>query len=273
MSSPMWSIIICSINAAKFAQITQCYERLLAGRPFEIISIHDASSLCEGYNRGIAAARGDILVFSHDDILILEQTESPAFASKIEARLASDFDVLGFAGTTQLSDGYWWASGPRHMRGAIAHAGPGARQLSLFVYGVHDQPVERVQAVDGLCMIVHRDALAGLGFDAENFDGFHLYDLDFSFSAHLAGLRVGVMSDIPIVHMSVGAFNEVWQKYRVRFLNKHAVALGLSPDVSIPAPCRISARVANFQSTSELLAVWQPAYLRRATIALLRNTP
>lgn len=270
----MWSVIVCSINAAKFAQITCCYERLLAGRPFEIIGIHDAASLCEGYNRGIARARGDILVFSHDDILILDPpstlSSQPSFADKVESRL-QEFDVLGFAGTAKLTDGYWWASGPQHMRGAVAHAGPMSRQLSLFVYGVTADEVAPAQAVDGLCFIAHRRVVEKLGFDAETFDGFHLYDLDFSFSAHLLGLRVGVMSDIPVIHMSSGSFDAVWRTYRERFLAKHAKALGISPDAPVPAPRPISARAADFQDTSELLKVWRPEYLRRATIALLRS--
>lgn len=30
----------------------------------------DARSLCEGYNRGVAMSRGDVLIFSDDDIEI-----------------------------------------------------------------------------------------------------------------------------------------------------------------------------------------------------------
>lgn len=264
---PFWSVIVCSINAAKFAQITQCYERLLAGRPFEIIGIHDATSLCEGYNRGIAKARGDILVFSHDDILILDA----AFANKIESRMLDGYQLLGFAGSTRVTDGYWWASGVEYMRGAIAHAGPNAKKLLFFVYGVGDESTTPVQVLDGLCMIAHRSAVQKVSFDAKTFDGFHLYDMDFSLSAHLAGLRVGVMTDIPIIHMSSGAFDAAWQDYRERFVKKHARALGLSPNTPLPEVHALKARAAEFQDIAALHQVWQSAYLRRASIALLRS--
>lgn len=270
MSMPKWSVIICSIDAAKFAQVTQCYERLLAGRPLEIIGIHDATSLCEGYNRGIAQASGDILVFSHDDIVILDTQ----FADKVEARLADKVEapaLLGFAGTTQVRDAHWWAAGAASQRGAVAHAAPRAHMLSLFVYGVGENPVDSVQAIDGLCMIAHRRAVDTVQFDATTFDGFHLYDMDFSYRVHLAGLGVAVMNDVPIIHMSSGAFDAVWEKYRGRFLYKHAEALGLGADAVVPAPEPLQARVADFQSPAALIAAWQPKLLRRATVALLRG--
>ncbi|HEX5127108.1 MAG TPA: glycosyltransferase [Rhodocyclaceae bacterium] len=264
---PFWSVIVCSINAAKFAQVTSLYERLLADRPFEIIGIDDATSLCEGYNRGIAVARGDILVFSHDDILILDEN----FADKVEARLGDDFQVLGFAGSAQLTDGYWWASGPQHMRGAIAHAAPGDRKISLFVYGVNEAHTERVQALDGLCLIAQRRVVEKLRFDAETFDGFHLYDLDFTFSAAQTGFNVGAMTDIPIIHMSSGGFDTVWQAYRERFLEKHAAALNRQPNAPAPPPRALKARAVEFRDITALRAAWQPLYLRRATIALRRS--
>jgi len=263
---PAWSIIICSIDAGKFAQISQCYERLLAGRPYEIIGIHDARSLCEAYNRGVARARGEVLVFSHDDILIVD----PGFADKIEARLQT-FDLLGFAGTVLLSDAYWWASGPQHMRGVVAHAAPGQRQLSLFVYGVTQADVEPAQALDGLCMIARRSTLARQRFDEHRFDGFHLYDLDFSYSTHQLGMKVGVMTDIPILHYSAGVFGEDWRRYRRVFVEKHAATLGIDIHQPMQGPAQLKARAAEFQDLPALLAWWRKDYLRRASQAFLTS--
>ena len=115
MTTPKFSVIICSIEAAKFARVSERYKTLLAGHPFEIIGIHDARSLAEGYNRGIDQSDGDILVFSHDDVLILDS----GFADKIVDRLAR-FDLLGFVGTTGNARGT-----PPHLHYGI-YAGDGA---------------------------------------------------------------------------------------------------------------------------------------------------
>ena len=77
------SVIICSIDPRKFAQVSSSYDHALAGVEHEIIGIHDASSLAEGYNRGIDRARGDALDFSHDDVDVL----SPDFAARVEGHL------------------------------------------------------------------------------------------------------------------------------------------------------------------------------------------
>lgn len=256
-----YSVIICSIDAGKFAQASLCYQRLLAGRSFEIIGIHDAHSLCEGYQRGAAQSLGECLIFSHDDILIIDTR----FAEKIETRL-QEADLLGFAGTTRLCDGYWWASGAAHLRGAVAHAAPGHAALSLFVYGVGEALVEPVQAVDGLCMIVKREAWVATPFDADTFDGFHLYDLDFSLRAHLAGWRVAVMHDIAIIHMSSGNFDERWQLYRQRFVHKHATQLAWQESDSLPQMIAMPARAADFAELGSLLQCWTHNYLKRASL-------
>ena len=110
-ASPRFSVIVCSIEALKFARICECYTHLLSGYPHEIIGIHDAASLAEAYNRGIAQASGDILIFSHDDLLILD----PLFADKIVDRLHT-FDLLGFAGTSKLITATWFGAGQPHLR-------------------------------------------------------------------------------------------------------------------------------------------------------------
>jgi hypothetical protein len=69
--NPSLSIVICSIDARKFERVSQNYRQRFAGRDVEIVGIHDARSLAEGYNRGIARSRGERVILSHDDIEIL----------------------------------------------------------------------------------------------------------------------------------------------------------------------------------------------------------
>lgn len=264
--SVRFSVIICSIEAIKFARVSECYTHLLSSYPHEIIGIHDARSLAEAYNRGIARASGDILIFSHDDILILD----PAFAEKIAQRM-EEYDLLGFVGTDKLITATWFGAGQPHLHGVVAHGKPGAPQLSLNVYGVHHWPVAgNIQAMDGFCMVTTRATAQAVGFDAQTFDGFHLYDLDFSYSAFLAGHRLGICCDIPIIHESTGNFGHQHLHFAERFVWKHIAQIGQTAPESIigEAP----GRGARFPEHKALLRAWQADLLSRVTIAMNRST-
>ena len=255
-ASPGFSVIICSIDALKFAQASANYARLLAEYPHEIIGIHDARSLAEGYNRGMARATGDILIFSHDDVLILDT----AFAAKIAARL-EDYDLLGFCGTDRLLRGGWTGAGQPHLFGAIIHVY--GRALALSVFGIRDWPVtDKIQALDGLCLMATRESALATGFDADTFDGFDLYDLDFSFSAFLAGRRVGVCCDIPAIHASSGNFRSPqFAHYARRFQQKYAARLPQAP----PPSGANKGKYAPFQDHRAIIDIWTEDVLRRAS--------
>jgi len=52
------------------------------------------------------------------------------------------------------------------------------------------------------------------------FDGFHLYDLDFTFRAYLNDLTLAVCRDLALIHQSLGTPDGEWQRYRERFETK-----------------------------------------------------
>lgn len=210
------SVIVCSINPAKFARISSNYSRLLADLPHEIIHVGDARSLCEGYNRGAARATGDILVFSHDDIEIL----SPDFAARLTEHLER-YDVIGVAGTTKVVDATWGMAGWPHIHGQVVHADRVLGTFAVSLYQITSTVVENVQGLDGLFFAARREAWEAVRFDEKTFDGFHLYDLDFTFSAFLAGFRLAVCNDIVVAHDSRGKFDARYEGYAHRFVAKH----------------------------------------------------
>jgi GT2 family glycosyltransferase len=77
-----------------------------------------------------------------------------------------------------------------------------------------------MQALDGLLFAVRRERARDIGFDAEAFDGFHFYDLDFVYRAHRAGLRIAVTTRVLALHASEGRFDERWKHYAERFQAK-----------------------------------------------------
>jgi tetratricopeptide (TPR) repeat protein len=210
------SIIICSVDPQRFEKARANYRALLGSVSHEIIGIHDASSLCEGYNRGAARASGEILVFSHDDIEIV----TADFAARLLGHL-SRHDLVGVAGTTRLIGGSWTYAGWPHLCGQVGSRVMKPGSLTVTVYGLQGHAAANVQALDGVFLAARREVVERIRFDEETFDGWHLYDLDFSFSAHLAGFRIAVCQDICLIHDSSGTYRADWQRYVERFEDKH----------------------------------------------------
>lgn len=218
----MISIIICSIDERKLDRVARNYASLLRAEEFEIIAIRDAKSLCEAYNRGVRLSKGETLIFSHDDIEIL----SPDFAVKLKHAL-NEHDVVGVVGTTQMMTAHWLARGQPHTHGVVAYP-PGVLANDAYVvnvFGAATAIVEGIQGLDGLFFAAKRTVAETVSFDELTFDGFHGYDADFSFSAHLAGFKIAVCAEIIIAHQSIGNFGESWLKYNARFIQKHQAKL------------------------------------------------
>jgi GT2 family glycosyltransferase len=212
----MISIIICSVDDVRFAAVSANFADLLKNEPHEIIRIADARSICEGYARGIERSRGENLIFCHDDIEILNHD----FAARLKEHLGQ-YDLVGVAGTNRLIRGEWVAAGPPYIFGQIAQSHP-QQGFVVRIFGAPARSVGGIHAMDGLFFAARRAVVEKIPFDAQTFDGFHHYDLDFSFAAHLAGFRLGIANDIHIIHGSWGSQDQNWQNYARRFDQKYA---------------------------------------------------
>ncbi|HKE42167.1 MAG TPA: glycosyltransferase [Casimicrobiaceae bacterium] len=214
-SSPTVSIVICSIDHAMFRRVCERYRTLYTGRSVEIVGIHDARSLAEGYERGIAQTKGEVLILSHDDIDVL----TPDFAARVAHHLAGN-DLIGVAGTTRLVEGRWAAAGDPYVYALISSPLPEGGYGTMLLGG-GPLVVPGIQALDGVLLAMQRRVFAAVGFDAAVFDHFHLYDLDFSFRAYRAGFKLAVCRDIVLIHESTGRYDAVWREYKRRFDLKH----------------------------------------------------
>jgi hypothetical protein len=204
--SPVFSVVTCSIDPAKFTAVSEMYHRVLAAHPHEIIGIHDAKSLAEGYNRGFAKAAGEIILFSHDDVEFLcSDIGGPI------SRAMGENDLLGIAGTTRLEHAMWSFAGPPYIYGQVAYANVDG-SFSIEIFSTPTRVVRGIQAMDGAFIVAHRRVMNLVKFDAERFTAFHLYDTDFTYSAHLAGLRLAVACDLPMIHLSRGKMDETWRR-------------------------------------------------------------
>jgi len=236
-------VVVCSVDRDKQRRIRKHYQDLLAGWDFEIVQITDAKSLAEAYNRGVRRSTGDIVVFSHDDIEIL----SEHFAARLLAHFQTQ-DVLGVAGTSNLVGQSWISSGWPFMQGGVAYRHELGNGVAFSFAGYGPPRTDNAQAMDGLFFAAKRSVCESIPFDEETFDGFHFYDVDFSYRAHAAGFRCAVGWDILVVHDSAGAYGSVWQGYARKFAAKYPeLALKQAPSKPVRWPS------ARFRKKEELI--------------------
>jgi GT2 family glycosyltransferase len=249
----MISVVICSINEAKFAAVNAMYRELLGGAAsgsssggssgsaggvdeFEIIRIPDARSMCEGYNRGFAQSRGEVLIFSHDDIEI----HAPDFRQRLLGHLQRA-DVVGIAGTPLLCGPAWAAAGPPFVYGHLGHYHPEHNIFEAAIFAAPARHIGNMQALDGVFLACRRKVVEAIPFDEQTFTHFHHYDLDFTYRAYLAGFKLAVCCDLDLIHFSNGTWGEAWKSSGLRFMQKHAATIPQGARVNWN---RMSARVA-----------------------------
>ena len=209
------TIVVCSVDEARLARMRASFEAALGARPHEFIVIRDAQSLAEAYTRALAAARHEWVVFSHDDVEIAPGSFE-AFDHAFER-----CDIVGVAGSRKVAGpAVMWAGHP-HLHGRVAYPAKGEAAWDLTVFSLESGLVDGMQALDGFLFAARREAARRIGFDAQTFDGFHFYDLDFTYRAHRAGLRLAVTTEAAAIHASEGRFEADWQRYAQRFRAKY----------------------------------------------------
>ena len=216
----MISLIICSVDEEKFRRVADNYRRALCDEPFEIIRVRNAPGMAAGYNEGFARSHGDIVIFSHDDVHLL----TPHLAPLLRRHL-NTYDVLGIAGTTKLQGGQWILSGPPYVYGQVATPNYDEGIFEVAIWGAPAKGVGGIKALDGVFLCARREVVDKVPFDERTFRGFHLYDIDFTFRAYLAGFKLGVCCDLHLVHSSPGNFDDQFYDQQDLFMEKHRAAL------------------------------------------------
>jgi glycosyltransferase involved in cell wall biosynthesis len=210
----MISIVYCTREENK--KHTDHLLKACGNPKVEIIEyINKGESLTKFYNKALAETKNDIVVFAHDDIIV----ETKQIANRIVRMFENnpEYGIIGVAGTKYLSNtGRWWDE-RKSMYGKVAHTHEGKTWLSEYSPD-QDKRLEETIIVDGVFFAVNKNRIKQ-NFD-EAVEGFHFYDVDFSFRNHLEGVKVGVTTEIRINHMSIGMTNEQWESNRVQFADK-----------------------------------------------------
>ena len=185
-------------------------------------------SLTQVYNMGLKDSKNDLVLFCHDDI----KFDTKNWGRKLIKHFQkSDYGILGVAGCKYLPEtGKWWEV-PMEMMGQVFHEHEGKRWLSTYNkrFGTN---IFKSVLVDGLFFAVNKKHIK-TNFN-EDVKGFHFYDLTFCVENYLKNVKVGVISNIDITHLSIGQTNEEWEKNRVDFANKFKDSLPLLESSTFP---------------------------------------
>jgi len=183
-------------------------------------------SLAQAYNIGVERAKYDMLVFIHEDCLMVTSLWDEMIQDIFYCW--PHVKIIGVAGATLLPEsGCWWQAGRPYIRGRVVHFDT-IRQWMSHYSVPREYGVVNVVAVDGLFMAVRKSLMGGGKlFDEERFKGFHFYDLDLS--ASVSSKEKGAMvitHAITVAHAATANMTE-WEKYRQVFVEKYKGALPL----------------------------------------------
>ena len=220
MSVP-FSIVFCSPDAGRLEVARERLARLEG--EVELLPILAPRSLAVAYNEAAHAAAHEHMVFVHDDVELV----SPAPLAAL-ARSLREADVVGLAGSARATGPAVLWSGHPDLHGWVSYPAANGTGLEAAPLSLRHGVVGGMQTLDGLLIACRREVALDVGFDAETFDAFHFYDLDFCVRAHRAGWRLAVTTDVLAVHASRGGFGDEWQRYRERFQAKF-------PELNAPA--------------------------------------
>lgn len=230
----MISVVVCSVNRNLALQVSRNIDETI-GVPFEMIVIDNTSnprSITQVYNDGARKAKFNIISFVHEDVLFKTENWGRIVVSYFEND--KSLSLLGVAGGRYKSRTYsGWASGFKQFDCInVLHIDKNGRQERFYSNPTGSDIVDTV-TLDGVFICATREAWLSTPFD-ENIEGFHLYDIDFSFRNHLQR-RVAVTFAIDLVHITEGGnFGDEWISNTIKWHNAFRDHLPAAVDKDVP---------------------------------------
>ena len=214
----MISIIISSKSESDLKRCAENIQETI-GVPYELIITRNAEGkipLTKVYNDGAQKARYEMLCFLHEDIEFKKKEWGKKLVSLLSDKTVG---AVGVVGSTYFPENGAWASpGIPFLKGRMIHLSKhiDMDEIDLFSEELGDLDVV---TVDGAFIATRKDIVQEMPFDDKIFDGFHFYDADFCIRV-AQKYRVIVTTDILLKHYSHGKHDEIWNKYKDRFIEK-----------------------------------------------------
>lgn len=162
-------------------------------------------SLANCYNEILDKAENNTVIIPHDDL----EFDNDKFGKKIIKHFENnpEYGIIGLAGTRNFQQNAWHVVS---MMGIVNHKHEGKKWESKYSDSQGDDVAE-VAVVDGLFLAIRKDRIKH-NFD-ERFPNFDFYDIPFCVRNQIEGVKVGVVTNIRVTHLSVGAGinNDNWK--------------------------------------------------------------
>lgn len=239
----MLSVIVCSRDPSLCARL-QSNVAGTVGIAHEFIRIENGDNrygICAAYNDGIRRARGELLLFVHEDVLFLTQNWGHLLREDFADPRVGAIGVLGSA--VMPRNNCWMRAGQPHTHGHIILVADAAHDFEVYL--APDANVSSVVVLDGVFIAVRRSIAAALQFDEATFPAFDFYDADFSMRVAMEH-EVLVDPRIVLKHFSTRPFSTGYF-YHPTFQAKYASKLPfakmpLPQDVTGEAPAEVYRR-------------------------------
>ena len=230
----MISCIICSRRSDIPIELRKNIATTI-GCEYELIVIDNSThsyTLFSAYNEGIRRAKGEVLCFMHEDIIIHAQEWGKRLVKIFED---TTIGLIGVIGSQFLpkTDASWWNCGA---------------QVGEIIQGNHDvygdysvwhnysnaiQGQVDAVVVDGCFMALPSAIFNHICFDEEKFSSFHAYDLDICMQVLEQDKRVVVIDKLLIEHKSSGIVGTDYISQRAIFFNKWERSLPIMRGINI----------------------------------------
>ena len=173
-------------------------------------------SLPEVYNRALEEYKDSsaIFVFLHNDVIFKTMKWGKVLLNHFNY---SEYGIIGLAGTTFLDANSCWWSDRSKMYGIVEHSDGIKDWVSEY-----SPPINGIQPVvvtDGVFMAIDPDKIIHK-FD-ETYKGYHLYDLSLCLPNYNDCVNIGVITNIRILHKSMGITNQSWEDNRKQFAEQY----------------------------------------------------
>ncbi|SOC78582.1 Glycosyltransferase like family protein [Salinimicrobium sediminis] len=207
----MITIIISSVKDGLFFSLEENIKKTIGNITYEIIRINNPGIMSIGvaYNKGAKKAKFNHLLFIHEDIKFLQNNWGLELLQIHNSN--ENIGIIGLAGGTKkflLPTGF--ESGIYQLKHNFI---PRNEKQATNFFSKNE--LRQVKTLDGVFLSLTRKRWEELKF-SEEIEGFHFYDLDISLRAS-ENFENFVTSRIPIIHYSLGKFDNMWIRSSINF--------------------------------------------------------